>query len=236
MKKVIRLTESDLSFLVTKIIKESLILESSAESLNRSTLEQTYRKYDDMGSQSTFNELFKSKIDRGIIPYTLMKNGCATKVSLALNSAGFTIDPPSPSNAGTTFKVTDGDKKGQSVNVNAAKLKNELIKKWGQPDVQINGVQSLEQVQKKIGRGRSGVYMCAPCGFGSSASGHATIWSWWKNGNKGGPLDNTTYPEDNGGNIYFWQVGGNNEETAKQCGYRNWEDYKKSNFKCLNEI
>ena len=235
MGKIIRLTESDLSSLIKTIIRENLLLESSAKSLSRAQLEQTYKKYNDMGSQSTFYELFQSKIDKGIKPYTLMVNGCATKVSLAVDAAGQTIDPPNSSNLGTTFKVTDGEKKGKSVNVNANKLKNELLKKWGQPDVQINNVQSLEQVQGKIGPGRSGVYICAPCGFGSGASGHATVWSWWKNEGKGGPLDDTGYPEENGGNIYFWQVGGNNEETAKECGYTSWKEYEKAKFKCKTD-
>ena len=39
-----------------------------------------------------------------------------------------------------------------------------------------------------------------------------------------------------GGNIYFWQVGGSNEETAKQCGYNNWAEYKEAKFKCKTEI
>jgi hypothetical protein len=235
MKKIIKLTESDLKKVLKKIISESLLLESSPESLSRSQLEQTYTKYNDMGSQATFNELFQSKIEKGIKPYTLMLNGCATKVSLALDAAGQPVDPPNSSNYGTTFKVTDGEKKGKNVNVNAGKLKDELIRKWGQPDVKIGKVTSLEEVQNKIGPGRSGVYICAPCGFGSGASGHATVWSWWKNNNKGGPSDYSTYPEENGGTIYFWQVGGTNEEVAIGCGYKNWDEYKKSNYKCKTD-
>ena len=231
MKKIVRLTESDLNKIVRRVLSES----SGSKGLNRGTLENVYKTYNNLGSSGTFDELFKTGREKNIIPYNMMVNGCATKVSLALNAAGQKIDPPKSGTFGTTLKVTDGPKKGQYVNVNAAKLRDELLSKWGKPDVQISGVQSLEQVQNEIGPGVSGVYICAPCGF-DGASGHATIWSWWKNNGKGGELDDTTYPQENGGNIYFWQVGGNNEETAKQCGYNNWAEYKKAKFKCKTEL
>lgn len=231
MKQIVRLTESDLSRIVSKILSES----SSAKNFNRGTLENVYKMYNNLGSSGTFDQIFKSKREGNIIPYNMMVNGCATKVSLALNAIGQKIDPPKSGTYGTTFKVTDGPAKGQFVNVNAAKLRDELLSKWGRPTVQINGVKSLDQVQNAIGPNVSGVYICAPCGF-QGASGHATIWTWWKNGGKGGELDDTSYPYENGGNIYFWQVGGNNEETAKKCGYKNWDEYKNAKFKCKTEI
>jgi len=224
MKKIVKLTESELKKVLKKIINESLLLESSADSLNRGQLESTYRKYNDLGSDGTFNEIFKNEREQGLTPFTEFVNGCATKVSLAINSAGGTLKP--------SFIVTNGPFKGKNVNTSATGLKNELLKKWGTPDVKIDKVTSLEEVQQKIGPGRSGVFICTPCGFGSGASGHATIWSWWKNGKKGGPLDDSSYPEENGGTIYFWGVGGTNEEVATKCGYNSWSEYEKANFKC----
>lgn len=226
MKKIVRLTEYDLNRIVKKAIKESLLLEANRRGLSRANLENTYKTYNDLGSDGTFNEIFKKEREEGLAPFVDFVNGCATKVSLALNAAGQPMKP--------TFRVTNGPFKGKYVNTSASGLKNELTQKWGQPDVKIQNVTSLEQVQQKIGPGISGVYICTPCGFGANASGHATVWSWWKNDNKGGPLDDTTYPESNGGTIYFWQVGEKNIAVAKECGYNSWEEYKAANFKCKN--
>ena len=226
MKKVIRLTESDLTRIVNRVLNENknLLVEGSAKSLSRSALQNTYKKYNDMGPKATFDETFKKEREKGLKPFADFVNSCATKVSLALNAAGQSLKP--------TFVATSGPFKGKGINTSAAGLKNELVSKWGEPDVKIDSVKSLDEVQKKIGPGKIGVYICTPCGFGAGASGHATIWTWWKNDNKGGPLDGTKYPENNGGTIYFWQVGDTNIEVAKACGYQNWDQYKKSGFKC----
>ena len=231
MKRIVKLTENHLSRIVKRVLNESdlqgnkSLLKENAKTLNRSSLEQTYRKYDDLGSTGTFDEIFKSK--RSQFPYNQMLNGCATKVSLALKSAGQDLGS---ADYNLKWKVTDGPMKNTVVNVNAGNLVKQLTQLWGAPDVKINSVKSLEEVQNAIGPGRSGVFICAPCGFGSSCSGHATLWSWWKNNGKGGTLDNSGY--EIGQTISFWQVGGNNEETAKKCGFNTWEEYEKSGFKC----
>jgi hypothetical protein len=227
MKKIVKLTESELKKVLKKIIKESLLLESPADSLNRGKLESTYTTYNNLGSEGTFNEIFKNEREQGLPPFNEFFNGCATKVSLAINAAGGTLKP--------TFRVTNGLFKGKYVNLSAIGLKNELLGKWGKPDVKIDNVTSLEEIQQKIGPGRSGVFICAPCGSGFGATGHATIWSWWKNGLKGGPLDDSTFPEENGGTISFWGVGGTNVEVATKCGYSSWDEYEKSNFKCKTD-
>ena len=49
MKKIVKLTESELKKVLKKIINESLLLESSADSLNRGQLESTYTTYNDLG-------------------------------------------------------------------------------------------------------------------------------------------------------------------------------------------
>ncbi len=197
MKKII-FTESELNFLIKNILNENLILESNRRGLNMDNLERTYAHYNSLASSGTFNEIFKYERENNIYPMNTFTNGCATKVSLALNSAGQSLNP--------TFRVSNGPFKGKYVQTSAKGLKDELMQKWGQPDVFIKKVESLKQVQDKIGPGKSGVYICTPCGF-TSCTGHATIWSWKLNGSKGGPMDNTTYPEVNGGTIYFWQVG-----------------------------
>ncbi len=223
MKKIVRLTERDLTRLIKRTINESLLLESSADSLNRGQLESTYTKYNNLGSDGTFDEIFKNEREQGKMPFIEFVNGCATKVSLAITSAGGTLPP--------SFRVQNGPFKGKGIVTSAKRLKDKLIKLWGNPDVKIDNVTSLEEVQQEIGPGRSGVFICTPCGF-EGATGHATIWSWWKNNLKGGPLDDSTYPEENGGTIYFWGVGGTNEEVATKCGYNSWSEYQKANYKC----
>ena len=233
MKKIVKLTESELKKVLKKIINESLLLESSARSLNRSQLEQTYTKYLNMGKgddgpRPIWKELFPKEMaqveaGKGVEPWTEVYNTCATKVSLALKAAGVSVKP--------SFVVQGGPFKGTGIVTSANGLKNELLKKWGKPDVKIDKVTSLDEIQQKIGPGRSGVLICAPCGF-NNATGHATIWSWWKNNGKGGPLDDENYPQDNGGTIYFWGAGGTNNEVATKCGYTSWEEFEKSKFKC----
>ena len=230
MKKIVKLTEYELKKVLKKIITESLLLESSADSLNRGQLESTYTTYYNMGKDDPapiWDELFKKERELGLCPFKDFYNSCAAKVSLAITAAGGTLP--------ASFRVTNGQFKGKGIVTSAKRLKDKLIKLWGNPDVKIDKVTSLEEVQQKIGPGRSGVFICAPCGSGFGATGHATIWSWWKNGLKGGPLDGTTYPEENGGTIYFWGVGGTNEEVATKCGYNSWDEYEKSNFKCKTD-
>ena len=235
MKKIVKLTEYELKKVLKKIISESLLLESPADSINRGKLESTYTKYFNMGKDDPmpiWRELFPKEMalveeGKGNPPFTEFYNTCATKVSLALIDAGVTLEQ--------TFIVQGGPFKGKGLNTSAVGLKNELLRKWGKPDVKIVNPTSLEEIQQKIGPGKSGVFICAPCGF-EDCTGHATIWSWWKNGLKGGPLDGTTYAENsNGGTIYFWGVGGTNVEVATKCGYNSWDEYEKSNFKCKTD-
>jgi hypothetical protein len=219
MKKII-FTESELNFLIKNVINENLILESNRRGLNLDNLERTYAHYNRLESSGTFNEIFKYEIENNIYPMNTFKNGCATKVSLALNSAGQSLNP--------TFRVSNGPFKGKYVQTSAKGLKDELMQKWGQPDVFIKKVESLKQVQDKIGPGKSGVYVCTPCGF-KTCTGHASIWSWKLNGNKGGPMDGTTYPEVKGGTIYFWQVG---ETVTNLYG---WDVNKDKMLKTMNQ-
>lgn len=83
MKKIVRLTEYDLNRIVKKAIKESLLLETNRKGLSRANLENTYKNYNDLGSDGTFNEIFKKEREEGRAPFVDFVNGCATKVSLA---------------------------------------------------------------------------------------------------------------------------------------------------------
>ena len=65
MKKIVKLTESELKKVLKKIINESLLLESPADSINRGKLESTYTKYFNMGKDDPmpiWRELFPKEM------------------------------------------------------------------------------------------------------------------------------------------------------------------------------
>lgn len=196
MKKTIRLTESEIVSLVKKVLNEELLTEN-AKSLDKWKLYTTYKHYNNMGSQKTFETAFKGfKTDPA---YEGWENGCATKVSLALNAAGYKVKPG--------YRVTQGPQKGNSVQPSAAGLKTQLNNNWGAPDVKWSGAKTEKEVQKLIGKGKTGILICSPCGFGS-ASGHATVWSRSGGSNRlGGVVDGTDYHMGSDANVSFWQVG-----------------------------
>lgn len=175
------------------------LLNEGKNSINKGTLVDTYKYYNNKGSDGTFNEIFAPEIKAGKEPFINFVNGCATKVSLALQAAGQKIDPG--------FKTTSGKQKGTTIQTSAEKLKNQLVAKWGNPEVLFKGSITEDELQKKFGI-NTGVLICAPCGFGS-ATGHATIWSKHLGKNKkGGTVDGTNYHIDNpDAKIYLWKVG-----------------------------
>lgn len=156
--------------------------------VNPGTLVSVYKKYDDKGSSGTFDEVFKRLRDKGTQPYSSFSNGCATKVSLALQAAG--------KNVPAGFKVQDGPMKGKTIQTSAKGLSNKL----GKPDVSYKGDIDQDKLNKMIGD-RTGVLICASCGFGSGVSGHATVY------HKGDTVDGTSYHLNNPeAEIKFWEV------------------------------
>ncbi len=153
-----------------------------------STLVKEYIKYDDMGSSGTFDEVFKTLRREGKQPYSSFSNGCATKVSLALQAAG--------KNVPAGFRVQDGPMKGKTIQTSAKGLANKL----GKPDVSYTGDIDADKLNKMIA-GRTGVLICAACGFGAGVSGHATVY------HNGKTVDSTSYHLDNpSAEIKFWEV------------------------------
>jgi hypothetical protein len=213
MKKIVRLTESDLTRIVKRVIIEGekkLLLGSNKGSVDKGRLTATYKYYNNLGSEGTFNEIFKNERTQKKQPFVDFVNGCATKVSLALANAGQTVSP--------AFRTTSGKspKPGTPIQTSAASLKDELTRKWGVADVTHKGNITEKDLQKKFGKGNTGILICSPCGFGG-ASGHATIWSkYFGTDKEGGPMDNTTYHLNNpSAEIHIWRVG-SDESVNKQ--------------------
>ena len=198
MKKIINLTENDISRIVKRVINEA------KESLDKWQLYKTYKYYNSLGSEETFKEIFAPEIKQGKEPFKNFLNGCATKVSLALAKAGQEVKP--------SFITTSGSQKGTPIQTSASGLKDDLISKWGQPDVKVTGSITEENLLKKIGEGKTGILICSPCGFGGSCTGHATVWSRSHGRKKtGGTADDSWYHIGNpDANIYFWKVGADN--------------------------
>jgi hypothetical protein len=168
---------------------------ASVASVNRNKLVDTYKHYNDLGSAGTFDEIFKPQREANKEPFSLMNNGCATKVSLALQAAGKKVPPG--------FKVTSGPMEGKTIQTSAAGLKEKL----GKPDFQFTGAISEDELLKKFGENKTAILICSPCGF-SSCTGHATVWSRHKGAKKkGGTMDNSTYHLNNpDANISMWQL------------------------------
>ena len=166
--------------------KKNSINESLDVNVHR--LKSTYLQYNRKGSDKTFDEIFGEL--RKEKPYSDFRNGCATKVSLALQNAGKKIKPG--------FIVQDGPMKGTTIQTSAAGLVREL----GEPDINIqdNTIIGKEEFANKIGKNKTGVLICSPCGFGPGISGHATIYS------NGKTLDNTNYHLSPGVTVKFWEA------------------------------
>lgn len=167
--------ESDLAIMTSGGDQENI-----TESLGAapSKLLSTYKHYDNMGSEATFDEIFQKLREEGKEPYSSWENGCATKVSLALQAAG--------KNVPAGFRVQDGPMAGTTIQTSASGLS----KKLGTPDVSVSGEISKEELAEKFGNG-TGVLICSPCGFGPGVSGHATVF------HNGNTADGTDYHLNN---------------------------------------
>jgi hypothetical protein len=205
MKNIITLDESDIARIVKRVISENqkVLLKESKDVVNKGILAGKYKEYNTLGSAGVFDRIFKKERELGLAPIANFINGCATKVSLALAAAGQKVD--------AAYIATSGPEKGTPIQTSAIGLKNNLTKLWGEPDVKVKGAITESELQKKVGQGNTGIMICAPCGFGGGASGHATVWSkYFGTDKKGGTLDDTTYHLDNpGAEISIWRVGGN---------------------------
>ena len=155
-------------------------------------------------AEELFNYLFKKeRLETPMIPYSNFANSCATKVSLALNATGM------GNKVKRSFTITSGEAVGQPVTTSAKGLKDHLMGSWGKKPIVIGGSVTEEELINKIGIGKSGVFICSPCGF-ASCSGHAFVWSPSAGTNKqGGAADGSTYHIDNSSaELYFFEYTG----------------------------
>jgi hypothetical protein len=179
----------------------------SQETTKTNSLVQNYLYWKNMFSNNAeelFNYLFKKeRLETPIDPYTQFANSCATKVSLALNAVGMS------NKVKRSFTVTSGEAAGQPITTSAKGLRDHLMGSWGEKPIVIKGSITEDDLINKIGKGKSGVFICSPCGF-QTCSGHAFVWSPVGGTNKqGGAADGTTYHLDNpSSELYFFEYTG----------------------------
>jgi hypothetical protein len=177
------------------------------ETPKTNALVQNYLYWKNMFSNNAeelFNYLFKKeRLETPMIPYSDFANSCATKVSLALNATGMS------DKVKRSFTVTSGEAAGQPVTTSAKGLRDHLMGSWGKKPVVMKGSVTEEELINNIGKGKSGVFICSPCGF-ASCSGHAFVWSPSAGTNKqGGAADDSSYHINNpSAELYFFEYTG----------------------------
>lgn len=123
-------------------------------------------------------------------------NACVTRVSLALLSGGM-------KNVTNRIMITEKTHEyyGRFIESGAAKLKDYLVKSWGQPDILIKFPVAEDQVKNEL-NGKKAVYIMIPkfpSQFGGN-SGHATLWTGKR------VIGAHYYIGENTHAIYFWEL------------------------------
>jgi hypothetical protein len=180
-----------------------LSINADSQLKNRPAWKLVYKGYpkdvsgtDDKPTDQVFKEILGDKYDPKIFT-----NACATRLSLGLIAANYTVR--------TDYRIQIGQYEGKGFITSAIKMKNWLLtkKEFETPDFKINtdektrGKITLKYLQSKIGS-KNGIYIVIPYpGCFDSATGHVTLWIGAKKDVVGGH----NYVEC-AGDIYFWQL------------------------------
>jgi hypothetical protein len=121
----------------------------------------------------------------------IFTNACATRVSIALNKANYTVRKD--------FIIRQGDLHGKGIITSAINLKKWLAEpsRFGEPDVKIVSPSSLNDVKVAIGQ-KKGIYILESNNY-KWASGHATLWY------DEHAIGNHDY-YDHAKEIFFWEL------------------------------
>ena len=225
MKRIVRLTESDLTRIVNRVLNESI---------SKTTFDSLWNSYPKKsGKAGTGTEYTPDEFFKLIIPdkFKSMResnpdswaNSCAAKMSAAFLGSG---SPP-----GGTYKIENDVKvgnttlkKGSSFEPSSVAFKQILQNKFGEPTIVVDndkGVAPKEIIGKK------GAYFYEVSGW-SNAAGHTDLWD----GKQSAGNSHWESP----GTLYFWQVPTQTQVNAKNCGWGNDnEGYKLSKWKCYDD-
>jgi hypothetical protein len=216
MKKFERLSENDISKIVKTLLKEDL------STLPFETISNNFP--DNLDGTDFFSKVIPKIYEKSPDRFV---NACASRLSLALNNAGYT---PSP----VAFKTqndysVDGKNypKGSSLITSAIVMKDYLTKNFGKPLIVPND--DSQKVAEAI-NGVKGMFVITKVpGWG--ASGHADIYR----GGDGSDCGNNCHFGE-GGTLYFWGMKSQLQVNAFKCGWNNdVEGYKKSNWTCYDD-
>ena len=143
---------------------------------------------DDLPTEDVFKFVRGEGYDK-----TLLTNACATRVSLGLLNGKMDVR--------YDFLITHGKFEGKGFIASAIGLKNWLSEEniWGMADEIIEGPTNIKNVRSILNK-RNGVYIIIG-GFGSSITGHASLWI----GDEQDVIGGHNYV-DYGGTIYFWEL------------------------------
>ena len=220
MKKIIRLTERDLSRIVKRVLNESVNIPFESISDNFP---------DFLEGPDFFSKVIPKVYEQDPNGFV---NACATRMSFALNNAGYSPSPIAfntqeeyTSNVGKGGKTVTL-KKGSPLVTSAAQMKTYLTTTFGQPTLTMSN-QDEQKVIEALGD-LKGIFVLTGVP-GWRASGHAEIY-------RGNNECGNSCHFGAGGTISFWGMKTQLQLNAKKCGWGNdTEGYEKSNWKCLDD-
>lgn len=200
MKKIIKLTENDLTNIVRKVLNENLLTESIS-SIDFNTLWQNFPG--DASAEDIFPKILPKTYEKNPESFS---NACATRMSLALNNVG--IKPTTQYKTEKEF-VWNGVKyqKGIPLTVRATSMKDYLTSKLGSPTFTMSNDDENEVKKKLAGRNAVFVITNVP---GWSATGHVDIAA-----SAGGKTRCGNFCHfGEGGKIFFWVFPGSMDVRA----------------------
>lgn len=219
MKKIIRLTENNLSRIVKRVLNESVNIPFDTISNNFP---------DTLTGPDFFSKVIPKIYEQNPNAFY---NACATRMSVALSNAGYSLSPI----AFNTLSDYSGNvgkgggqitvKKGTPLITSAAQMDKYLKRTFGPPTLTMSN-EDGQKVIESLGD-KKGIFVLIGVP-GWSASGHAEIY-------RGNNECGTSCHFGEGGTLNFWGVKTQVELNAKNCGWGDdVEGYKNSNWRCYD--
>jgi hypothetical protein len=219
MKKIIRLTESDLNRIIKSVLNEGV---------SESTIDTVVNSHPaGLPAGQFYEKIIPKQYEIGR-PKGWWANSCAAKMSVALLGAGYKP-------GGQYYTEKDISFGGSQIPKNSAfnpasqSFKTIFRRIFGEPTITLEttGGKPNGWVPEEI-KGRKGVYVFSTDAW-SDAKGHVDAWDGVKSA---GGHEYFSIP----GTWEFWLAPKQVELNAKSCGWGNdVEGYKKANWKCYDE-
>lgn len=220
MKKIIRLTESDLNRIVKSVLNEGI---------SPTTVDTIYNSHPGDIKPGDFYEKIIPKQYEALHPRGWWRNSCAAKMSVALIGSGLKPGGGYQTEKDVSFGGSNVPKLSTFTPYSQS-FKRIFRSKFGEPTLTLEttGGKPNGWVPEEI-KGRKGVYVFTTSVWGDDAGGHVDAW----NGTKSAGGHEYFYLP---GTWEFWLAPKQVELNAKSCGWGNdTEGYKMANWKCYDE-